>query len=59
MNQDKLESPLMNPYGVLRHFVKVNLYQVQLKVYHSKCSQISLEMFASCSIMFNLTNDLF
>ena len=49
----------MNPPGVMRHFVKVKLYQVQLKIYHSKCFQISLKMIASCSMMFNLPNNQF
>ena len=49
----------MNPYGVMRHFVKVNLYQVQLKAYHSKSSQISLKMITSCSMMSNLPNNQF
>ena len=41
-NHDKLEPPLMNPYDVMRHFVKMNLSQVQLKISPSKCFQISI-----------------
>ena len=43
----------MNPPGVMQHFVKVKLYQVQLKIDHTKCFQISLKIIASCSKMFN------
>ena len=38
-------------FCVLGHFVKVDMYQVQYKLFHSKYYQISLRMIASCSIM--------
>ena len=49
----------MNPYDVIRHFIKMNLSQVQLKISPSKYSQISIKLIASCSTMFTLPKNQF
>ena len=43
----------------MRHFVKMNLFQVQLEISPSKCSHIILKLIASCSTMTNLSNNQF
>ena len=50
------------PYESLRCYVTIRkneLFQVQLKVQPSKCSQISLKLIASCPTMFNLPENQF
>ena len=39
---------------VMENTYIVNLNQIQYKIFHIKCSQFSLRMIASCSMMFIL-----